>query len=55
MDKKDLILTVAKDLLCAYKIQPESSIKPGKKVDEIADLLDQMTKRVEKVYKGINE
>lgn len=55
MDKKDLILTVAKDLLCAYKILPESRIKADKAVDGVADLLEQMTKRVEKIYQGIGD
>lgn len=55
MDKKELILMVAKDLLCAYKIMPESRIKPDQAVDGIADILEQMVKRVEKIYEDIND
>lgn len=53
MDKKDFILTIAKDLVCAYKILPENRIMVDKTVDGVADILDQMAKRVKAIYEDL--
>lgn len=55
MDKRELVLIIAKDILCAYKVLPESRIKPDKTIDEIADLFAQTVKHVEKIYNEISE
>jgi hypothetical protein len=57
MDKKELILTVAKDLLVGYKFLPPERERGDVKstVDSVADLFAQMTKRVETIYKEIGE
>lgn len=55
MDKKELILTVAKDIMVAYKLMPESKdrIKPEKAVDALGKLMSLMVKQVEGVYNEI--
>ena len=54
MEKKELILTVAKDLMIAYKITPED-IKANKKIAGMGELLSLMTKTVEQVYNEIED
>lgn len=56
MDKKELILVVAKDLMIAYKLLPKEAdrIKPENAVKGLGDLLSKMAKEVEKVHDEIS-
>jgi hypothetical protein len=57
MDKKELILTVAKDLMIAYKLTPENKdrIKPENATDALGRLLSLMVDQVELVYHKIKD
>ncbi len=53
MDKKELILTTAKELMIAYKINDPDAPKTEKKIESIGRLLSLMAKEVEQVYNKI--
>lgn len=55
MNKKEVVLTVAKDLLIAHSIKPSSALQEGKKIPESAKLLNEMALEVEKIYDSIKE
>ena len=50
MEKKDLILTVAKDILVAYKVMPENRVDREETIKDLGSLLSSMVKQVERVY-----
>ncbi|MDY7032378.1 MAG: hypothetical protein SVY10_10800 [Thermodesulfobacteriota bacterium] len=57
MDKRELILTVAKDIMIAYKVMPKSrnQLKPENAISELGDLLSVMAKQVEQIYNEIKD
>ncbi len=57
MDKKELILTVAKDIMIAYKILPESEVRTDreKTINALGNLFSLMVKQVERVYNEIED
>ena len=52
MEKKELILTVAKDLMIAYDIKSKD-IDAEKKIEALGKLLCLMVKEVEQAYNAI--
>lgn len=57
MDKRELILTTAKELMIAYKLMPEGKdrIKSENAIKALGELLSKMVGEVEKVYEHIKE
>lgn len=54
MDKKELILTVAKDLLVTYKLMLKNDL-PENQIKTIGNYLKLMAKQVEESYNAIIE
>lgn len=54
MDKKELILTVAKDLLVTYKLMLKNDL-PENQIKTIGNYLKLMAKQVEESYNAITE
>lgn len=53
MDKKELILTVAKDLIIANKMYHTASAREEGRIKDLGKILEAVVKEVTRVYNGI--